>query len=80
MSSLNTRKTGKYTEDPIKNLPNMPEKRVKQSWIDPNVKIDVQINAKENLDGKSSLDLIKQINSSKVLSIICVCGAVLLII
>lgn len=66
MPSLNHRKAGKYTEDPIKNLPQLPEKRIKQSWVDTNSKLDLQLNPKENQAGKNSFDLIKEINASRV--------------
>lgn len=65
MPSINQRKSGKFTEDPIKNLPQLPEKRLKQTWIDPNSKLDLQLNPNENQIGKNSFDLIKEINASK---------------
>lgn len=64
MPSINQRKAGKYTEDPLKNLPQLPEKRLKQTWIDPNSKLDLQLNPNENQIGKNSFDLIKEINAS----------------
>lgn len=64
LNVLNRRKTGKHTEDPIKNLPNLPEKRMKPQWAtDPNTKIDLQINAAQNRDGKDSFDIIRELSS-----------------
>lgn len=60
---MNARKKGKYTEDPIKNLPQLPEKRVKQNWNDPQHFNQFELGAKENETGQNSFDLIKEINS-----------------
>lgn len=47
-------------------MPQLPDKRVKQSWIDPHTKLDLQLMSKENESGKHSFDLIKEINASKL--------------
>jgi hypothetical protein len=57
------RKTGKYTEDPIKNLPQFPEKRTKQTWADQNNSLKFPIDPKQNEAGQNSFDLIKEINA-----------------
>ena len=66
MNTLNRRKTGKYTEDPIKNLPNLPERRVKPLWADPNTKIDLQVNSRDNPEGKDSFDIIRELSSRMI--------------
>ena len=65
MPNINHRQSGKYTEDPIKNLPQFAEKRVKQKFSEPSTKVDVQINPNQNAVGQDSYDLIKEINASK---------------
>lgn len=61
----NHRKAGKYTEDPVKNLPQFAEKRIKPAFTEPSTKVDVQINPNQNPTGQESFDLIKEINASK---------------
>lgn len=61
----NIRKTGKYTEDPIKNLPQFPEKRTKQSWADQNNQLKLSVDSNKNEIGQNSFDLIKEINARK---------------
>lgn len=63
--ALNHRKAGKFTEDPIKNLPQLSEKRLKPSWNDLNNQPKLNIDPKENPVGLNSFDLIKEINASK---------------
>ena len=58
------RKAGKLTEDPIKNLPQLPEKRLKSSWHDPQNLNQFSVDLSENKAGQSSFDLIKEINAS----------------
>ena len=60
---LNGRKKGKYTEDPIRNLPQLPEKRLKGSWNDSHHFNQFQLGDKDNEVGQNSFDLIKEINS-----------------
>lgn len=67
LPSINARKKGKYTEDPIKNLPQLPEKRVKQAWNDPQNFNQFEVGAKENETGQSSFDLIREINARTTL-------------
>jgi dynein heavy chain, axonemal len=63
LPSINARKKGKYTEDPIKNLPQLPEKRAKQAWNDTQNFDQFEIGSKENETGQNSFDLIKEINA-----------------
>ena len=63
LPSINARKKGKYTEDPIKNLPQLPEKRVKQAWNDPQNFNQFDLGLKENEAGQNSFDLIREINA-----------------
>jgi hypothetical protein len=64
MLNANNRKKGKYTEDPIKNLPQLPEKRAKTTWNDAQNFNQFSIGLKDNEVGQNSFDLIKEINSS----------------
>jgi dynein heavy chain len=59
--SLNNRKAGKYTEDPIKNLPQLPEKRLKPTWNDPNAKFIYGQN--EGHNDPSGFDIMKELAS-----------------
>jgi hypothetical protein len=72
--NVNMRKAGKNTEDPVKNLPQFGEKRVKQKFIESYNRLDVQINPNVNPVGQESFDLIKEINASnkkKTLILLC---------
>ena len=60
----NNKKKGKYIEDPIKNLPQLPEKRAKTTWNDPQNFNQFSVGLKDNELGQNSFDLIKEINSS----------------
>lgn len=61
---LNNKKTGKYTEESIKNLPQLPDKRVKPLFDDTKNSVKFLSNIKDNPVGQNSIDLIKQINAS----------------
>jgi hypothetical protein len=60
---LNPNKASKYTEDPVKNLPQFAERRIKSVFNEPNTRIDVQINPNQNAPGSDSFDLIREINA-----------------
>lgn len=60
---INGRKKGKYTEDPIRNLPQLPEKRLKGTWNDSQHFNQFQVGNPDNEIGQNSFDLIKEINS-----------------
>ena len=62
--ALSHRKAGKYTEDPIKNLPQLPEKRSKPQWSEPKNPAQFTVDANENPTAQHSLDLIERINAS----------------
>ena len=59
------RNGGKFTEDPIKNLPQFADKRVKQPFSEPSTKVDVQIDPNQNSIGVESYDLVREINARK---------------
>jgi len=63
LPSINARKKGKYTDDPIKNLPQLPEKRAKQAWNETQNFNQFELGSKENEPGQNSFDLIKEINA-----------------
>ena len=63
--SMNTRKAGKNTEDPIRNLPQFGEKRIKQTFGESNNnRVEIQIDQNLNPLGQDSFDLIREINAS----------------
>jgi hypothetical protein len=56
-------RAGKFTDDPVKNVPQFPDRRVKNAFAEPNSRIGVQLNPNQNAPAADSFDLIKEINA-----------------
>ena len=63
---FNTKTKGKGTSDPLKSLPQLPEKRTKQTWVAVPAPVVFPGQPKLNEIGQESHDLIKELYASNL--------------